>query len=65
MYQPHLLILAAHVLLRAVILPTIGVPEVITARFPTMTACKLIGAEVIAAAPDDDVNWSCTARYAA
>lgn len=65
MFAPHLLILAAHVMLRATITPIIGVPLHIEALFPTPAACRLAGSEVSAAAPADDVAFACIVRFAA
>lgn len=63
-FAPHLLILAAHVMLRATITPVIGAPLHIAALFPTAAACRLAGSEVIAAAPADDVAFTCTMMFA-
>jgi hypothetical protein len=65
MFHPHMLILAAHVLLRATINPVIGAPRHIEATFRDMAACRLVASESVAAAPIDDVAFTCTKRFAA
>lgn len=65
MFHPHMLILAAHVLLRATVTPVIGAPQHIEAAFPDLAACRLVGAEIAAAASADDVAFTCTMRFAA
>lgn len=73
MFHPHMLILAAHVLLRATISTVqahgagrgIGTVQHIDAAFPDIAVCTLVGDEIAAAAPTDDVAFTCTMRFAA
>jgi hypothetical protein len=62
-FSPHMLILAAHVLLHVTLTPTIGAPQHISAFERDMAVCKMIGAEIVASAPDDDVLWTCTSQF--
>jgi hypothetical protein len=58
-----MLILAASVLLRAIISSVIGAPIAIKTEVRDMAVCKLLGAEIVLSAPQDDVAWTCTSRY--
>ncbi len=65
MFQPHLLILAAHVFMHVTITPLHGKPTHIGANFPTMAACRLAADEIIAASPLAEIGFTCTKRYEA
>ena len=63
MWHAHLMILALNVMLRTTIAPIIGPALHLGAATRDMAMCKLVAAEIVLAAPQDDVSWSCTARF--
>ena len=65
MFHPHLLILAAQVVLHLTLTPLNGRPAHLSASFPDMATCKLAASEIIDAASLEDISFTCIPRYEA